>query len=87
MEMKRLNITNLRKVGGSVMVSIPPALLEQLGLQPGEKVGMKIEDGMLIIQPKPKPHYTLTELLSKKIEHRVKHDEVIDLEATGKELL
>ncbi len=56
--------TNLRKVGGSVMLAVPPALLDILSLQPGEQVGIAIEGGRLVVQPRPKRRYTLNELLA-----------------------
>ena len=59
-----MHTTNLRKVGGSVMLAVPPALLEILGLKPGVKVGMAIENGRLIVDPAAGPHYTLDELLA-----------------------
>ena len=59
-----MQTTNLRKVGGSVMLAVPPALLEQLHLQAGSTVGLSVSDGQLVIVPKPKPRYTLAELLA-----------------------
>lgn len=59
-----MQTTNLRKVGGSVMLAVPPALLEQLHLQAGATVGIAVSDGQLVIFPKPKPRYTLAELLA-----------------------
>jgi len=59
-----LYTTNLRKVGGSVTLAVPPALLDMLQLRPGAKVGLAVEDGRLIIEPRPKPRYTLEELLA-----------------------
>ncbi|MGD9888989.1 MAG: antitoxin [Halothiobacillaceae bacterium] len=56
--------THLRKVGGSVMLAVPPAFLEQLHLQAGATVGMVINEGRLVVVPKPKPRYTLAELLA-----------------------
>ncbi|MBL0151345.1 MAG: antitoxin [Ideonella sp.] len=56
--------TNLRKVGGSIMLAVPPAFLDQLHLQAGATVGMAITDGRLVVDPKPKPRYTLAELLA-----------------------
>ena len=56
--------TNLRKVGGSVMLVIPPAFLDQLHLQAGATVGVVIADGRLVVYPKPRPRYTLAELLA-----------------------
>jgi antitoxin ChpS len=54
----------LRKVGGSVMLALPPALLEMLGLQAGAEVGVVVDDGRLIVEPKRRPRYTLEELLA-----------------------
>ena len=56
--------TNLRKVGGSVMMAVPPAFLDLLHLQAGATVGMAIDSGRLVVEPKPRPHYTLAELLA-----------------------
>ncbi len=59
-----MRTTNLRKVGGSVMLTVPPALLDVLRLQPGAKVGIAIEDGRLVVEPQPRRRYTLAELLA-----------------------
>ena len=59
-----MHSTHLRKVGGSVMLTVPPAFLEQLHLQAGATVGMVINEGRLVVVPKPKPRYTLAELLA-----------------------
>jgi antitoxin ChpS len=57
--------TNLRKVGGSVMLAVPPVLLDQLHLQAGATVGLAVDGERLVMQPRPKPRYTLEELLAK----------------------
>jgi len=59
-----MRTTNLRKVGGSVMLAVPPAFLEQLHLQAGATVGIAVAKGCLVIDPSPRPHYTLAELLA-----------------------
>ena len=56
--------THLRKVGGSVMLAVPSALLDILHLRPGAKVGIAVESGRLIVEPQKRPHYTLDELLA-----------------------
>ena len=56
--------TNLRKVGGSVMLAVPPALLDLLDLQAGATVGIGVDNGRLVIEPVPRPHYTLADLLA-----------------------
>jgi antitoxin ChpS len=56
--------TNLRKVGGSVMMAVPPAFLDLLHLKAGAAVGMIVNDGRLVVEPKLRPHYTLAQLLA-----------------------
>ncbi|GAB4405692.1 MAG: antitoxin [Rhodoferax sp.] len=59
-----MHTTNLRKVGGSVMLAVPPAFLDQLHLHAGVTVGLEIDRGCLVVNPNPRPHYTLEELLA-----------------------
>lgn len=59
-----MHITNLRKVGGSVMLTVPPAILDLLHLSVGESVGMSVTDGRLVIKAAKRPRYSLAELLS-----------------------
>jgi antitoxin ChpS len=59
-----MHTTNLRKVGGSVMLAVPPALLNVLQLQPGAKVGIAVEKGRLVVEPRQRPRYSLDELLA-----------------------
>jgi antitoxin ChpS len=44
-----MHTTNLRKVGGSVMLAVPPAILELLQLRAGATVGVSVEAGRLIV--------------------------------------
>jgi antitoxin ChpS len=59
-----VHTTNLRKVGGSVMLAVPPALLDILNLQPGARVGIAVESGRLVVEPRQRRRYTLDELLA-----------------------
>ena len=59
-----MHTTTLRKVGGSVMLAVPPALLDVLQLRAGEKVGLAVEHGRLVVEPQKQPRYTLNELLA-----------------------
>jgi len=59
-----MHTTNLRKVGGSVMLAVPPALLDVLELRVGASVDIGIEQGRLIVAPRTRPSYTLDELLA-----------------------
>jgi antitoxin ChpS len=60
-----MHTTTLREVGGSIMLDVPSALLDLLHLKAGETVVVAVEDGRLIVEPnpKPRPRYTLEELL------------------------
>ena len=59
-----MHTTNLRKVGGSVMLAVPPALLDLLRLGVGARVDIGVEDGRLVVQPRKRPTYSLDELLA-----------------------
>ena len=55
--------TNLRKVGGSVMLTIPPNFLDLLHLHSGEAVSMAVRNNKLVIEPE-KTRYKLRELMA-----------------------
>lgn len=83
-------IARLKKVGGSVMLAVPPAVLKTLGLSTDSEVGMTIENSCLIIEPQKRPHYSLEELLAQCDPHAEISEEDrqwIDAPAAGKELL
>lgn len=58
-----MHTTKLRKVGGSVMLAVPPALLDTLGLAPDNVVALDVQDGGLVVK-RARPRYTLAELLA-----------------------
>ncbi|WP_374489809.1 antitoxin [Zoogloea sp.] len=85
-----MHTTNLRKVGGSVMLAVPPAFLDQLHLQVGATVGLAVDQGRLVVEPKPKPSYTLAELLAMSDYTQpqpAEEREWIDAQAVGGELI
>ena len=59
-----MHFTSLRKVGGSVMLAVPPALLDVLKLSVGAQVGLQIENDRLVVAPRPRRKYTMVELLA-----------------------
>ena len=59
-----MHTTILLKVGGSVMLAVPPALLDVLYLSAGERVGLSVDNGRLVIEPNMPFRYTLDELLA-----------------------
>jgi len=82
--------THLRKVGGSVMLAVPPALVNILRLRPGAKVGIAVESGRLVVEPQKRPHYTLDELLAQcdpKAAGTREEREWLDDKAVGDELI
>ena len=85
-----MHTTNLRKVGGSVMLAVPPAILEQLDLKAGSSVALAVDGERLILQPKPRPRYTLDQLLAKSSyseELTAEDREWVDAPPVGRELL
>jgi antitoxin ChpS len=59
-----MHTTNLRRVGGSIMLAVPPALLDLLKLGIGAKVEIDVQDGRLVVQPRTRPRYSIDELLA-----------------------
>ena len=85
-----MHTTNLRKVGGSVMLAVPPAFLDQLHLQVGATVSISVDHGCLVVNPSPRPRYTLAQLLASSDYSRpqpTEEREWVDAPAVGGELL
>jgi antitoxin ChpS len=85
-----MHTTNLRKVGGSVMLAVPRALLDILHLQPGAQVGIAVESGRIVIEPQRRRRYTLDELLAQcnpKARRTKSEKEWLDSKPVGAELL
>lgn len=58
-----MHTTNLRQVGGSVMMAVPRAILDLLNLGVGARVALDVEAGQLVVRPQP-TRPTLAELLA-----------------------
>ncbi len=58
-----MHTTNLRKVGGSVMLAVPPALLDMLQLKAGASVGIALDGDALVVKASDLKRYTMSELL------------------------
>lgn len=85
-----MHITNLRKVGGSIMLAVPPALLDVLHLSAGAKVGLAVDNGRLVVEPTARPRYTMAELLAASDYSQPlppEEREWVDAPAVGRELL
>ncbi|MDP3622107.1 MAG: AbrB/MazE/SpoVT family DNA-binding domain-containing protein [Polynucleobacter sp.] len=82
--------TNLRKVGGSVMMALPPAFLKELKIAPGSTVDVALLEGQLVVKPITKPKYKLADLLAKcdpKAKMPKEDKEWLDLNPVGNEIL
>ena len=55
--------SNLRKVGGSVMLAVPPAILNLVQLQSGSTVSISVENGRMVVEPESATRYSLQDLL------------------------
>ena len=78
----------LRRVGGSVMIALPPALLAVAEMDIDSEVAMTVEGGRIIIEPEKKRRYTLAELLDQCDWNAPEADrEWVDAPAVGRELL
>jgi len=60
-----MHIARLRKVGDSVILAIPAAVLDQLDLRAAAVVGVTIENGRLIVERAvARPRHSLAALLA-----------------------
>ena len=85
-----MHTTNLRKVGGSIMLAVPPVILDLLHLRAGTTVGLAVDHGRLVVEPTPRPHYSLDELLAQcdeSVEISEEDRAWLDSEPVGRELL
>ena len=82
--------TNLRKVGGSVMLAVSPVFLEELKINSGSLVDVALLEGRLVVKPITKPQYNLADLLARCDAH-AKMPKVdkqwLDLAPVGNEIL
>jgi antitoxin ChpS len=56
--------STLRTVGGSVMMTVPKAALDMLGLGANDKVVLHVDNGKLVVEARSKPKYALADLLA-----------------------
>ena len=56
--------STLRNVGGSVMMTVPKPVIEELGIEANTKLDISVQDGKIVAIPRKRPKYTLEELLA-----------------------
>ena len=85
-----MHTTHLRKVGGSVMLAVPRAVVDVLGLRAGTKVGIAVVRDRLVVEPQNRPRYTLDELLAQcrpKARRNSEEREWLESKPVGRELI
>ncbi len=79
--------TNLRKVGGSVMLAVPRSVLKTLGLNAGNEVCLSVDNGKLLVEPQRKPFYKLADLIAEHQTLALEKDAWQGIKAVGKEVI
>ena len=82
--------TNLRKVGGSVMLAVSPVFLKELQIACGSTVDVALVEGQLVVRPITKPQYALADLLAQcdpKAKMPSEDRQWLDSAPTGNEIL
>ena len=80
----------LRKVGGSVMLAIPPALLDALDFSLDIPVDLEVNAGRLVVEPAGRKRYSLDELLARcnpKARRRAEDKDWVAAKPVGRELI
>jgi antitoxin MazE len=78
-------LTHIQKWGNSLGLRIPKSLAEDIHVEDGAAVDLRVEEGSLIIAPVGKPTYTLESLVSK-ITPENRHELVDFGSARGREV-
>lgn len=86
-----MSTVTLRTLGGSVVMAVPKQILRMMHLDAGSRVDLNVENGKMVVAPKVKPHYTLTELLAQCSEDNMaltqEDGEWLNAKPVGKEAL
>ncbi|MGD9874852.1 MAG: AbrB/MazE/SpoVT family DNA-binding domain-containing protein [Kiritimatiellia bacterium] len=77
--------TKIQKWGNSLAVRIPKAFVKETQLAYGSPVDLAVDDGRIVINPHPEPHYSLDDLLTG-VTKRNLHSEVETGAAVGREV-
>jgi antitoxin MazE len=76
----------VQKWGNSLALRLPKALVNELRLEQGSTVELRVLNGKLIVEPQRPPQYRLEDLL-KKVSKRNLHAEIKTGRPVGKEAL
>lgn len=57
-------LQTLRRAGGSLVMTVPKAFIEQNGLLEGSQVELRLADNTMTVEAPHKPRYKLAELMA-----------------------
>jgi antitoxin ChpS len=81
----------LRKLGGSVVMTVPRKVLALVDLDAGAEVKLSVENGRLVVSPQGRPKYRLADLLrasrGKKLRFTAEDRRWLNDGPVGKELI
>jgi len=84
------HITKLRRIGNSVMIALPQALLDAMSLKVGQMVVISVDNGRLAIEAQRRRRYVLADLLAQcnpTARRSAKGRDWLDASTVGRELL
>jgi antitoxin ChpS len=80
----------LRTVGGSIAMTIPKAIVDELNLKAETKVDLTVEDGKLVVRANKRPKYKLDDLLAQcdqNAQRNPEQDEWLNTPTVGREII
>ncbi len=82
--------STLRNVGGSLVMTVPKAIIDELGLQANTKLDVIAQDGNIIAVPRRRPKYTVEQLVAEWEvwpEQTAEEQEWLDMPSVGNEVI
>jgi antitoxin ChpS len=82
--------STLRNVGGSLMMTVPKAITDELGLQANTKFDVTARDGNIVAVPRRRTKYTVEELVAEWPvwpERTAEEQEWLDMPSVGNEII
>lgn len=79
-------LQTLRKAGGSLVMTVPKAFIEQNGLAEGSKVELQLQGSTMTVQAPPRARYKLSELLAEMPEGLPRADGWDEMPSVGLEI-
>jgi antitoxin MazE len=79
-------VTKIQKWGNSLGLRIPKSFAAEAEIEEGSEVDITIREGTLVITPRQKPRYELSELLAK-VSKKNLHEEIDTGGPVGREVL